>query len=58
MKLKYEKINKKSINLAAKIQLEIFPNSSAYVKYIEEIHSKKVLLIDFLVFYILGKSPK
>lgn len=51
MKLKYEKINEKNINLAAKIQLEIFPNSSAYIKYIEEIYSKKDLPIDFLVFY-------
>ena len=37
MILKYEKINKDNIVIASKIQYEIFPNSSAYSKYLKEI---------------------
>lgn len=51
IKLNYEKINKQNIDLAAKIQLEIFPNSSSYIKYLEEIDCNKSLPIDFLVYY-------
>lgn len=50
MKLIYEKISKENISLAARIQYEIFPNSSAYTKYLKEINSKDKLPVDFLVY--------
>ena len=50
MKLKYERISKENIELASKIQLDIFPNSSAYTKYLTEINNCKDLPIDFLVY--------
>lgn len=51
MILKYEKINKDNIVTASKIQYEIFPNSSAYSKYLKEIQNKTLdLPISFLVF--------
>lgn len=50
MNLTYEKISKENISLAARIQYEIFPNSSAYTKYLKEINSKDKLPVDFLVY--------
>lgn len=50
MKLRYEKICKENIKLAAKIQYEIFPNSSAYLKYLKDIDCKNELPVDFLVY--------
>lgn len=51
MKLRYEKINKNNIIVASKIQYEIFPNSSAYLKYLREVQNQTSdLPIDFLVF--------
>lgn len=51
MKLKYEKICSDNIVLAAKIQYKIFPNSSAYLKYLKEIKDNNDLPISFLVYY-------
>lgn len=53
MKLIYEKINKNNINLAAKVQYEIFPNSSAYIKYLKQVKSNKKIPVDYLVYYKL-----
>jgi len=50
MELTYEKINKDNIKLAAKIEYEIFPNSSAYTKYLKQINSDKNMPVDFLVY--------
>lgn len=51
MKLRYEKISENNIRVAAKIQYEIFPNSSAYLKYLKEIQNKTLdLPVDFLIF--------
>lgn len=50
MELTYEKINKDNIKLAAKIQYEIFPNSSAYTKYLKQINSNKKVSVDYLVY--------
>lgn len=51
MVLKYEKINKDNIEIASKIQYEIFPNSSAYSKYLKELQNNTSdLPISFLVF--------
>lgn len=54
MKLTYEKICKENISLATKIQYEIFPNSSAYTKYLKEIKHNKKLPLDYLVYYKLN----
>lgn len=51
MKLIYEKICVDNIVLASKIQYKIFPNSSAYQKYLEEIKDSCDLPINFLVYY-------
>ncbi len=51
MKLTYQKINRENILLASKIQYEIFPNSSAYIKYINEIDCNKKIPINFLVYH-------
>lgn len=51
MKLKYEKISNENIIIATKIQFEIFPNSSAYAKYLNEIKDNDNLPINFLVYY-------
>jgi GNAT superfamily N-acetyltransferase len=51
MKLRYEKISENNIRVASKIQYEIFPNSSAYLKYLKEIQNKTLdLPVDFLIF--------
>lgn len=51
MNLKYEKINKDNIVVASKVQYEIFPNSSAYLKYLKEIEKQTLELpISFLVY--------
>ena len=51
MKLRYEKISENNIRLASKIQYEIFPNSSAYLKYLKEMQNKTLdLPVDFLIF--------
>lgn len=51
MDLRYERINKDNIITAAKVQYEIFPNSSAYSKYLQEIKDdKNGLPVSFLVF--------
>lgn len=51
MKLRYEKISENNIRVASKIQYEIFPNSSAYLKYLKEIQNKTLdLPADFLIF--------
>lgn len=50
MKLRYEKISKENIKLATKIQYEIFPNSSAYTKYLKQINSDKKIPVDYLVY--------
>lgn len=51
MVLKYEKINKDNIEIASKIQYEIFPNSSAYSKYLKQLQNNTSNLpISFLVF--------
>lgn len=51
MILKYEKISKDNIVMASRIQYKIFPNSSAYLKYLKEIQSETSdLPISFLVF--------
>lgn len=51
MKLRYEKISENNIRVASKIQYEIFPNSSAYLKYLKEIQNKTFdLPVDFLIF--------
>lgn len=51
MKLRYEKISENNIRVASKIQYEIFPNSSAYLKYLKEIQNKTLNLpVDFLIF--------
>lgn len=51
MKLRYEKISENNIRAASKIQYEIFPNSSAYLKYLKEIQNKTLdLPVDFLIF--------
>ena len=51
MILKYEKISKDNIVMASRIQYKIFPNSSAYLKYLKEIQSDTSdLPISFLVF--------
>lgn len=39
MILKYEKISKDNIVMVSRIQYKIFPNSSAYLKYLKEIQS-------------------
>ena len=50
MKLRYEKISENNIRVASKIQYEIFPNSSAYLKYLKEIQNKTLdLPVDFLI---------
>ena len=50
MKLKYEKIKKENIRLAARVQYEIFPYSSAYSKYLKEVENDG-LPINYLVYY-------
>lgn len=50
MILRYEKINKNNVIEAAKIQYKIFPNSSAYSKYLNELKDNKELPISFLVY--------
>ncbi len=51
MKLRYEKISENNIRVTSKIQYEIFPNSSAYLKYLKEIQNKTLdLPVDFLIF--------
>ena len=50
MILRYEKLDKNNIVQATKIQYEIFPNSCAYSKYLEEINTNNELPINFLVF--------
>ena len=51
MKLRYEKISENNIRVASRIQYEIFPNSSAYLKYLKEIQNKTLdLPVDFLIF--------
>lgn len=50
MNLTYERINKNNIRLASIIQYEIFPNSSAYKKYLKQINSDKKMPIDYLVY--------
>ncbi len=51
MKLRYEKISENNIRVASKIQYEIFPNSSAYLKYLKEMQNKTLdLPVDFLIF--------
>lgn len=50
MKLRYERINKDNIIAATKIQFRIFPNSSAYSKYLKEIKSDKELPVNYLVY--------
>lgn len=51
MKLRYEKISENNIRVASKIQYEIFPNSSAYLKYLREMQNKTLdLPVDFLIF--------
>lgn len=54
MELKYERINDEKIITAAKIQYQIFPNSSAYAYYLENL-DKKNLPLDFLVY--CGNEP-
>ena len=51
MSLRYERINKNNLKIAAKIQYEIFPNETAYLDYIKEVEESPVLPIDFLVYY-------
>lgn len=51
MKLIYEKICADNIVKAAKIQYKIFPNSSAYKKYLKEIEDNDDLPINFLVYH-------
>lgn len=51
MNLRYEKINKDNIVIASKVQYEIFPNSSAYSKYLIEIENETLdLPISFLIY--------
>ena len=51
MKLRYEKISENNIRVASRIQYEIFPNSSAYLKYLKEIQNNTLdLPVDFLIF--------
>lgn len=50
MNLRYEQLSVDNLKIAAKVQLEIFPNSSAYIKYKEEVFSNNNLPIDYLVF--------
>lgn len=50
MELTYERINKDNIKLASIIQYEIFPNSSAYTKYLKQINSDKKVPVDYLVY--------
>lgn len=51
IKLEYKKICKDNIIIATKIQYEIFPNSSAYTKYLDDIKDSNDLPINFLVYY-------
>lgn len=50
MELTYERINKDNIRLASIIQYEIFPNSSAYTKYLKQINGDKKVSVDYLVY--------
>lgn len=50
MKLRYEKIDKNNVIIAAKIQYQIFPNSCAYSYYLENMN-KKGLPLDLLVYF-------
>ncbi len=54
MKLVYERINENNINLATKVQYEIFPNSSAYIKYLKQVKSNKKIPVDYLVYHELN----
>ena len=51
MKLKYETITKENIRTAAKTQYNIFPNSSAYAKYLSDIQIAEDLPINYLVYH-------
>ncbi len=50
MKLNYKIINKYNVRIAAKIQYEIFPESSAYTYYLDNL-SKNGLPLELLIFY-------
>ena len=55
MQLKYEKINKDNVIKATKLEVEIFPDSSAYSKYLNDIKDSDDLPINFLIYN--GNTP-
>lgn len=50
MKLRYEKITKENVKLAARLQYEIFPYSAAYSKYLKELDNQG-LPVNYLVYF-------
>lgn len=55
MKLRYEKIDKQNVKIAALVQYKIFPDSCAYFKYLNDIGKNDELPINYLVYY--KKNP-
>lgn len=56
MELRYERINMSNLALAARVEYQIFPNASAYTKYLNEAEIKgDDLPINYIVFE--GENP-
>ena len=55
LRLEIVPLNSDNVKIAGKLQHEIFPNSSAYVLYLEEVENKRQDYMDYLI--NLGDTP-
>lgn len=51
IELLIQPLNLKNVKIAGKIQYEIFPHSSSYVKYLEELDDENCKYHDFVIYY-------